>query len=110
MEGILMYYQNFYGDQTQEEIAASISAEGFDPLHFTNNPGDSYPPHRHPETKLLAFLKGSMDVTVGGVIYHCEPGDKMIIDSNVQHSALVGSDGCEFYWSEKLLPATASPI
>lgn len=43
-----------------------------------------------------------MDVTVVGKIYHCKPGDKMIIPGNTVHEAVVGSDGCVFYWSERI--------
>lgn len=98
-----MYYQSFYAGKTEEEIAASITAEGFDPMRFTNSPGDVYELHHHPETKLLAFLKGSMDVTVEGIIYHCVKDDKLIVPANTKHSGTVGLDGCEFFWSEKLL-------
>ncbi|MBI2616676.1 AraC family ligand binding domain-containing protein [Candidatus Gottesmanbacteria bacterium] len=98
-----MYYQNFYANLKDEEISRSIIAEGFDPMHYTNGPGDIYPPHKHPETKLLAFLSGSMDVVVGEEKFHCVRGDKLVIAGNVTHSARVGNDGCTFFWSEKLM-------
>ncbi|MDE2026532.1 MAG: AraC family ligand binding domain-containing protein [Patescibacteria group bacterium] len=77
--------------------------EGFDPISITNFPGYEYSLHKHPETKLLVFLKGSMDVTTQNKTYHCIVGDKLIIPSNTLHRAVVGKDGCTFFWSEKLL-------
>jgi quercetin dioxygenase-like cupin family protein len=43
-----------------------------------------------------------MEVTVEGKKFHCQPGDKLIINGNVQHSAVAGPQGCGFFWSEKL--------
>lgn len=97
-----MYFQKYYKELDQEKIEKDIKEDGFDPDLFTNLPGFVYPLHQHPETKLLVFLKGSMDVVVGEKTFHCEPGDKLIIGPNVLHQAMVGDDGCEFYWSEKL--------
>ena len=84
-------------------MASAIHDEGFDPLLITDPPGAKYPPHTHPETKLLAFLRGSMEVTVKGERFNCKPGDRVLIPGNTEHSALVGPDGCDFFWSEKLL-------
>jgi hypothetical protein len=36
-----------------------------------------------------------MEVTVEGKKFHCQPGDRFIIDGNIQQ-------GCGFFWSEKL--------
>ena len=85
-------------------MAEAVQQDGFDPLLITDPPGATYPPHIHPETKLLAFLRGSMEVTVEGECFTCKPGDRVLIPGNIEHSALVGPDGCDFFWSEKLLP------
>lgn len=52
-----------------------------------------YPPHTHPETTLLAFVEGRMDVTVGREVYRCSPGDRLLIPGNVEHAAVVGPEG-----------------
>ncbi len=97
-----MYQPKFYKSANKELIAKEIEKDGFDPVCITDPPGRVYPPHRHPETKLLAFLEGSMEVKVGNNSQECRPGDKYIIPGNVEHSAIVGSGGCVFFWSEKI--------
>ncbi len=98
-----MYYKNFYKELSEKEIEKSIRIDGFDPIRFSNRSGDVYRLHKHPETKLLAFLKGGMCVTVAGKHVTCRAGDKLIIPGNTPHSAKVDDDGCKFFWSEKIL-------
>ncbi len=97
-----MYEANFYKTIDKEGIAEDARREGFDPVYITDPPGRVYPPHRHPETKLLVFLEGNMEVRVKGQEFDCKPGDKLIIPGNLEHSAIVGPEGCTFFWSEKL--------
>ena len=97
-----MYQAKFYKAINQEQIAEEVRKEGFDPLHIVDPPGHLYPPHRHPETKLLVFLQGDMEVTVADQKFICGPGDKLVIPGNLEHSAVVGPEGCVFFWSEKL--------
>ncbi len=98
-----MYEPKYYLDLSAGEVAQKVRDEGFDPIRISDSPGTVYSPHSHPETKLLAFLQGTMQVRTEGQTYHCTPGDKLIIPGNVEHSALVGPEGCVFYWSEKLI-------
>lgn len=98
-----MFYKNFYKGLSEEEIKKKVVEEEYEPIRFTNGPGDIYNIHKHPETKLLVFIKGDMCVTVAGKHYNCEVGDKLIIPGNVEHSAKVGDSGCTFLWSEKLV-------
>lgn len=97
-----MYQPNFYPELDQDRIAGEIRKEGFDPLLIDDPPGHLYPRHRHATTKLLVFLRGAMDVEVAGESYRCSAGDKLLIPGNVEHSAVVGPEGCLFFWSEKL--------
>jgi len=98
-----MYSPKIYKDLTREQIETDIRKEGFNPIVLANDPGYIYPEHQHPETKVLAFLEGSMDITFDGKTYHCEPGDKCIVPGNTKHSAVCGKDGCVFFWSEKMI-------
>src|SRR5687767_2379526 len=99
-----MYYTSkAFANLDAEAMAKHISSEGFDPILIHDRPGYVYPQHHHPEAKLLVFLEGSMQVTVEGQIYECVPGDKVFIPGNTLHSAIVGNDGCTFFWSEKML-------
>lgn len=98
-----MYFKDFYAGLSEEETEARIREEGFDPMKYHNNPGDVYALHQHPETKLLAFLEGTMEAKVGEETFSCSKGDKLIIPGGVPHSAVVGKDGCIFFWSEKII-------
>lgn len=86
-----------------ELIEKEIRCRGFDPILIKNEPDYTYSKHSHEETKLLVFIKGSMDVLVDNKEYSCNPGDMLIINGNVEHSAKVGHNGCTFYWSEKII-------
>jgi len=97
-----VYQPHFYKTIDRDSIAHEVKQEGFDPLPINDPPGHVYPPHRHATTKLLVFLKGSMEVEVTGQKYSCRPGDKLVIPGNFEHSAVVGPEGCLFFWSEKL--------
>ena len=98
-----IYQPGFYGELSIAEIRERILAEGFDPVQISDPAGYDYPPHHHPETKLLAFLSGGMDVLVAEQPYHCGVGDRLLIPGNVEHSAHVMTDGCVYFWSEKLV-------
>ncbi len=86
-----------------KQIESAIQQEGFSPIKITDPPKHHYSKHMHPETKPLAFLEGSMDVIVAGELFRCMPGDKLLIPGNTIHEAVVGDEGCTFFWSEKLL-------
>jgi quercetin dioxygenase-like cupin family protein len=97
-----MYQPGLYANLSEPEIAEKVEEAGFDPIRIVDAPGSVYQPHTHPETKLLAYLKGEMYVTVNGETYHCTPGDQLLIPGNVVHSAKAGPMGCAYFWSEKL--------
>lgn len=98
-----MYFKNFYKNLGESEVKKKIKEEGFEPVKIVNSPGDIYSQHSHPETKLLAILKGSMVVKVEEQTYMLKSGDKLVIPSEMTHSAVVGEEGCTFFWAEKLL-------
>jgi quercetin dioxygenase-like cupin family protein len=98
----MIYWAALYKDLDHKKIADDVRKEGFNPLLINDPPGFIYSLHSHPETKLLVFLEGSMEVRVKGKLYQCEVGDKLIIPGNFEHSAKAGPEGCTFFWSEKL--------
>jgi len=97
-----IYEPHAFAGQDQAQVREAVRRDGWDPLLVSDPPGAVYPPHHHAEAKLLAFLAGSMEVKVGGAVYRCLPGDKLIIPGGVEHAALVGPEGCVFFWSEQL--------
>lgn len=98
-----MYKKGIYKGFSKKEIREKVDKKGFDPLTINDPPSRIYFPHTHPETKLLAILDGSMEVKTGGNKYTLEKGDELIIPGNQKHEAVVGNDGCTFFWSEKLI-------
>jgi len=98
----IAYRRQAFDVHNRSAIEEEIKRRGFDPILINDPPAYRYPPHEHPETKLLVFLKGAMQVTVEEESFQCGPGDELIIPGNQTHSALTGSEGCSFYWSEKL--------
>lgn len=97
-----MYRPQWYAPVEKARMAEKITEDGFHPLFFADPPGTVYPRHTHPETKLLAFVSGKMAVSVGQETYQCSAGDRLIIPGHVAHAAVVGPEGCTFFWSEKL--------
>lgn len=98
-----MYFKNFYAGLSEAQIEKKVQEEGFTPMKYENGPGDVYPLHQHPETKLLAFLSGSMEVKAADETWSCKKGDKLLIPGNAPHSAVCGPSGCTFFWSEKVV-------
>ncbi len=98
-----MYQAGYYQGLSESEIAQQVTEEGFDPIRIADPPGHVYPVHSHAETKLLAFLHGSMRVKAGDRTYDCKAGDRLLIPGNLEHAAWVGSAGCTYFWSEKIL-------
>ena len=98
-----MFHKSSFANTPREEIKKKMEEAGFSPLVIKDKPGFVYHPHQHDETKYLVCLEGSMKVTFSGKTYDFEPGDKIIIEGNTKHSAIVGDKGCVFYWSEKVI-------
>lgn len=96
-----MFTPQYYQGKSEEEIGKSAVEEGYHPMVIHNSPGDVYPPHSHKTTKLVAILEGSMKVRVKNKWFECKEFDKLIIPGNIEHEAVVGKDGCRFFWSEK---------
>ena len=98
----IAYEPRAYDGLDRAETLARVRAEDWEPAVIADPPGTVYPPHRHPEAKLLAFLTGSMEVRIDGQTFRCAPGDKLVISGDVEHVAVVGPAGCTYLWSEQV--------
>ena len=92
-----------YAGLEEGEIALAVRQEGFEPAKIEDPPGRTYPEHSHATARLLVILQGDMDITVQGVHYSAEPGDRIFVPGNAQHKAIAGRHGCTDFWSERLL-------
>jgi hypothetical protein len=78
------------------EADAAFAAEGCSPPRpWSNRPGDTYATHRHGYHKVLFCLSGSIvfHTDNGNVALHA--GDRLDLEPNTDHSAIVGPDGVE---------------
>lgn len=92
-----------YIGMSKNEVYEKVVELGYRPILIDDLPGRVYHKHSHAETKILAFVRGNMQVWVEGEEYECEEGDRLIIPGGKEHSAVVGDGGCEFWWGEKYL-------
>ena len=78
---------------TEDEIVASMRAEGLTPHGWGNAPGDRYGWHDHAYHKVLYCVRGS-------IVFHTDEGDlalgagdRMDLPPRTRHRATVGPDG-----------------
>lgn len=76
--------------------AAHLRAAGVEPQAWSNGPGDRYPPHEHPFTKLLVCASGSITFLVGADERPVElsAGEGFELPPHTTHAAVVGPAGC----------------
>jgi quercetin dioxygenase-like cupin family protein len=77
-------------------VARRLRAEGVEPAAWSNGPGDRYGRHAHGSTKVLMCAAGSITFLVGeqGVELELRPGEGFVLPAGVEHSAVVGPEGC----------------
>lgn len=97
-----IHQPNVYWRLDEPTIMQLLRHEGWDPVPVNDPAGHVYPPHIHPETKLIAVIHGSIEVKVGDDLYRCMAGDKLVVPGGQEHMAVVGPEGCTFLWSEQL--------
>jgi hypothetical protein len=91
-----MHRKGFYRGKSEYEIAAELGCEGLTPRRIEELPGSRYELHMHADDVVMAFLAGSAEITIGDRQYSCSAGDRLVIDGEVGHSALVGPAGCVY--------------
>ncbi len=97
-----MFFKSFYKTIDKDQILHELRKEGYSPLLIGKKSNYEYSSHVHPEQKLIVVISGSMKIIVEGEEFICEPGDKIVIAPYLEHFAVIGRQGCTFFWSEKL--------
>ena len=100
-----MLRQGYYIGKTEAEIASELCSEGTPPRRVIERPGSRYDSHTSPQDILMAFLGGSAEIVIGGRVFHCQTGDRLLINGHVEHSGVVGYEGCEYMMT--LMPTLA---
>jgi quercetin dioxygenase-like cupin family protein len=82
-------------DFRETEVMASFERERLRPSHWSNGPGDSYGAHSHAYHKVLYCLRGSITFRLvdSGEDIALRPGDRLDIEPETVHSAVVGPQG-----------------
>jgi quercetin dioxygenase-like cupin family protein len=77
-------------------VARRLRDEGVEPYAWSNGPGDRYPVHEHPSTKLLMCAAGSITFLVGADAAPVDlvAGEGFILPAGTPHAAIVGPAGC----------------
>jgi|SRR5215216_7289764 len=91
-----------FDPEDRSSILDQLSREDWNPLLVEEPAGYIYTPHHHAEAKLIVVLEGEMEVTLAGTGLRCRPGDELTIPGGMEHAAVMGPDGCSYFWSERL--------
>jgi quercetin dioxygenase-like cupin family protein len=75
---------------------ARLKSEASDCYSWSNGPGDRYSPHTHRYEKVLYCVDGSITFFLERDRRQValEPGDRMVLPAETEHSAVVGPHGC----------------
>ncbi|MEX0749729.1 MAG: cupin domain-containing protein [Dehalococcoidia bacterium] len=83
------------GDYDQLPVLDAFACEGLSPQRWSNGAGDVYASHRHGYHKVLFCLRGSIvfTLTETSEAYELHEGDRLDIEPNTPHAAVVGPHG-----------------
>ena len=76
-----------------ESFSEEMHALGHPVSEWSNGPGDTYTTHSHPYKKILCCLDGSIVFHLADRDECLNPGDRMVVEPGVEHSAAVGPSG-----------------
>jgi quercetin dioxygenase-like cupin family protein len=79
---------------SEDELTRLLRDEGLSPRWWSNAPGDRYGSHSHPYHKVLYCARGSVRFDLpGGESVELSAGDRLDVEPNTPHSAVVGPEG-----------------
>ena len=81
----------------ERDILAAFAREGLTSHSWSNAPHDRYAAHDHPYHKVLYCLRGSITFHIEDTAtsFELHPGDRLDIEPQTTHSAIVGPSGVE---------------
>lgn len=95
-----MLKPGYYHGRTEHEIAVDLGQEGLAPRRIVEQPGSRYDSHKNAFDILMAFVAGTAHIRIGQKTYVCQAGDRLIINGGIEHSALVGDNGCVYFMTQ----------
>lgn len=96
----MMLKPGYYLGRSEQEIAVDLGREGLTPRRIVEQPGSRYDRHKNPFDILLAFVDGSADIRIGERTYQCRRGDRLVLSSGIEHSAVIGDNGCVYFMTQ----------
>jgi quercetin dioxygenase-like cupin family protein len=96
----LMLKPGYYLGRSEHEIAVDLGREGLAPKRIVEQPGSRYDRHKNAFDILMAFVSGSANIRIGERNYVCRAGDRLIISGGIEHSAVVGDNGCVYFMTQ----------
>jgi quercetin dioxygenase-like cupin family protein len=82
------------GSDGESAIVRALQLDGLRPQRWSNGPGETYAAHEHAYHKVLYCLAGSITFRLDdGTEIELQPGDRLEIEPQTRHSAVVGSRG-----------------
>ena len=96
----LIFEKGAYKGLSSEEIKGKLRKDGLRP-ELVNEPANtSESPHTHAQGYVVVHIRGSMTVSSTDRDYEMQPGDKITIPPEVDHTADFGGEGSQYLWAE----------
>ena len=77
------------GPLTEKRLMAAMEREGYEVAVYAYRSGTVFPEHTHAQEKCDAVLEGVLRITVEGVAYDLESGDRLYLPAGTLHAAEV---------------------
>jgi len=77
------------GPLTEKRLMSAMEREGFEVAVYAYRAGTVFPEHVHGQNKCDAVLEGVLRVTIDGVAYDLEAGDRLYLPAGTPHAAEV---------------------
>lgn len=75
------------GPLTEKRLMSSMEREGYEVAVYAYREGTVFPEHAHGQEKCDAVLEGVLRITVDGVAYDLEAGDRLYLPAGTRHDA-----------------------
>ncbi len=77
------------GPLTEKRLMAAMEREGYEVAVYAYRAGVVFAEHAHAQEKCDAVLEGVLRITVDGVAYDLESGDRLYLPAGTRHAAEV---------------------
>ncbi len=77
------------GPLTEKRLMSAMERDGYEVSVYTYREGTVFPEHVHAQDKCDAVLEGVLRITVDGVAYDLEAGDRLFLPAGTRHAAEV---------------------